>query len=72
MEVAEKKQLEIKILQELLSRDHEDLKLYTENSEKFSSASGGMNPMIEKKLNQQKTKVVMKENLLEMLKKGVI
>ncbi len=70
LDITQQKQLEIKILQELLTRDREDLKLYMENSEKFSSASGAMNPMIEKKLNQQKNKVAVKEKLLEMLKKG--
>ncbi|MEP4533099.1 MAG: DUF349 domain-containing protein [Cyclobacteriaceae bacterium] len=62
--------LQIKLLHELLSRDREDLNQYLENSEKFSSASGTMNPMVEKKLNQQKTKVAVKEQLLDMLKKG--
>lgn len=65
---AQKRALEIKILEDLLLRDREDLVKYIENSENFTSASGEMNPMVEKKLNQQKTKVAVKEKLLEMLK----
>jgi hypothetical protein len=62
--------LEIKILIELVNRDKEDLKLYLENSGNFSSSSGELNPMVEKKLSQQKMKVFVKEMLLEMLKKA--
>ncbi|MFY0600016.1 MAG: DUF349 domain-containing protein [Cyclobacteriaceae bacterium] len=61
------KESQVKVLRDLLARDKEDLVQYTDNAEKFSSSSGQMNPMIEKKLNQQKTKVSVKEQLLEML-----
>lgn len=66
----QKTEAEIKILEDLLSRDKEQLKQYNENAEKFATGSGQINPLVEKQLHQQKTKVTIKEELLEILKKS--
>lgn len=68
MEKSERIAMQIKVLADLISRDKEDLAKYVENAENFSTSSGQINPMVEKQLNQQKTKVAVKEQLLEMLK----
>ncbi|MFT6865798.1 MAG: hypothetical protein ACJA08_000623 [Cyclobacteriaceae bacterium] len=69
LDAAEQRKLEIKVLEDLLVRDREDLAKYLSNSGNFTSASGQMNPIIEKKLTQQKMKVAIKEQLLAMLNK---
>lgn len=68
MDQAQRQEVQIKVLIDLLARDKEDLNKYIENGENFSSSSGQMNPMVEKKINQQKTKVAVKESLLKMLR----
>ncbi|WP_258105225.1 DUF349 domain-containing protein [Marinoscillum sp. MHG1-6] len=71
-ELSEKEQadIQIKLLEDLLRRDKEDLKQYSENAEKFATASGQISPLVEKQLHQQKSKVAVKEQLLALLKKS--
>lgn len=70
MSPSEQRKLQIKVLEDLLIRDREDLTKYLENSGNFSSSTGQMNPLVEKNLNQQKMKVMIKEQLFDLLNKS--
>lgn len=70
MDQVQRKEVQIKVLLDLIGRDREDLIKFEENGEIFSSSSGQMNPIVEKKINQQRTKVAVKESLLKMLKES--
>jgi hypothetical protein len=63
-----KKTIRIGILRELISRDKSDLETFEENSAKFSSRAGDANDLIQRKLNQQKNKIEVKERLMKILK----
>lgn len=66
-EEAEKRQIFCKLLKEFLRRDREDLKKYEENTEKFSGHDQNTNRMLERKLGQQRNKILVKEKLLEIM-----
>lgn len=68
LEKSKKLQIRIGILEELIGRDMADLSKYQENSANFSSSTGGMISMVEKKIQQQKSKIEVKERLLAILK----
>lgn len=53
------------IINDLISRDKEDLKIYEENSANFSSNDGKMNKMVENKIRSQKRKIDVKSKLLD-------
>ncbi|WP_420316600.1 DUF349 domain-containing protein [Ekhidna sp.] len=53
------------IINDLISRDKEDLKTYEENSANFSSLDGKMNKIVENKIKSQKRKIEVKSRLLE-------
>lgn len=57
----------IKILKEFIHRDKIDLIQYEENSEKFSGHDPKTTRMLQRKLNQQRNKIVVKEKLLEII-----
>lgn len=58
------------VLKDLMSRDQEDLKIFEENSEKFSSSDGKMNKMVENKIKGQQRKIQVKLKLLEWIDNG--
>lgn len=60
-----KKSIRLGIVNDLLARDKEDLKIYEENSAKFSSSDGSMGKVVESKLKGQKRKIDVKLKLLE-------
>lgn len=60
-----KKSIRSGIVNDLLSRDKEDLKIYEENSANFNSSDGSMGKMVESKLKGQKRKIDIKLKLLE-------
>ncbi|WP_370089138.1 DUF349 domain-containing protein [Ekhidna sp.] len=58
------------IINDLISRDRDDLKIYEENSANFSSNDGKMNKMVENKIRSQKRKIEVKSKLLEWVDSG--
>lgn len=68
MEKAKKQNIRIGILTELIGRDRADLAKYQENSANFSTHANSMIDIVEKKLAQQRNKIAIKEELLNMLK----
>ena len=56
-----------KFLKEFISRDKLNLIQYEENSEKLSGNDLKTNRMLERKLGQQRNKIVVKEKLLELI-----
>ena len=68
---AEKKNSILKgIINDLISRDRDDLKIYEENSANFSSNDGKMNKMVENKIRSQKRKIEVKSKLLKWVDSG--
>ena len=66
----EKKVILRKLLIELIRRDKEDLKQYEENSLKFAGHDQNANRMLERKLGQQKNKILVKEKLLKIVEES--
>lgn len=60
-----------KLLKEFISRDKLDLVQYEENSEKFAGHDQKTNRMLERKLGQQRNKIVVKEKLLKIIEDSV-
>ncbi|MCP4457095.1 MAG: DUF349 domain-containing protein [Cytophagales bacterium] len=56
-----------KLLKEFIVRDRQDLVQYEENSEKFAGHDQKTNRMLERKLGQQRNKIVVKEKLLKII-----
>lgn len=67
LESSKKKSIRAGIVMDLMSRDKEELKLFEENSSKFTSRDGSMNKILEGKLRGQKRKIMIKEKLLEWI-----
>ena len=64
----DKKQgIKVGILKELLSRDKEDFAKFEENQANFSAGNREMQQLVDKKVNQQKNKIQVKEALLKHL-----
>ncbi|WP_424963233.1 DUF349 domain-containing protein [Ekhidna sp.] len=70
LEADKKKSIRKSIINDLISRDQEDLKIYEENSANFSSADGKMNKMVENKIRSQKRKIEIKSKLLDWVDSG--
>lgn len=70
LEMDKKKSIRKSIINDLISRDREDLKIYEENSANFSSSDGKMNKIVENKIKSQKRKIEIKSKLLEWLEEG--
>ncbi len=56
-----------KLLKEFIGRDKLDLEKYEENSEEFAGHDQKTNRMLERKLGQQRNKIVVKEKLLKII-----
>ncbi len=65
-----KKSIKTGIINDLISRDKEDLKTYEENSANFSSHDGQMNKLVENKIKGQRRKIDVKSKLLEWVDSG--
>lgn len=65
-----KKSIRKGIINDLISRDKEDLKIYEENSANFASPDGTMNKMVEGKIRSQKRKIEIKSKLLDWVDSG--
>jgi hypothetical protein len=70
LEADKKKSIRKSIINDLISRDQEDLKIYEENSANFSSADGKMNKIVENKIRSQKRKIEIKSKLLDWVDSG--
>ncbi|MEP1034736.1 DUF349 domain-containing protein [Ekhidna sp.] len=70
LDLEKKKTIRKGIINDLISRDREDLKIYEENSANFSSPDGKMNKMVESKIRGQKRKIEVKSKLLEWVDSG--
>lgn len=68
LEKSKKKSIRIGILEELITRDKNELEKYQENSANFSGGSGGLLQMIEEKLSRQQKKIAVKMELLGLFK----
>ncbi len=66
----EKNNILKKLLNEFIRRDKVDLEQYEENAEKFAGHDIKTKRMLERKLGQQKNKILVKEKLLEILEKS--
>ncbi len=62
-----KQSIKVGILKELLSRDKEDFAKFEENQANFSAGNIEMKQLVDKKINQQKNKIQVKEALLKHL-----
>jgi len=62
-----KQSIKVGILKELLSRDKEDFAKFEENQANFSAGNDEMKQLVDKKINQQKSKIQVKEALLKHL-----
>ncbi|MBV6640125.1 MAG: DUF349 domain-containing protein [Cyclobacteriaceae bacterium] len=62
-----KQSIKVGILKELLSRDKEDFAKFEENQANFSAGNREMQQLVDKKINQQKNKIQVKEALLKHL-----
>ena len=65
-----KKGIKKGIINDLIQRDSEELKIYEENSANFSSSDGSMNKLVESKLKGQKKKIAVKTKLLGWIESG--
>ena len=70
LEMEKKQNVKRGILNDLIQRDKEDLKIYEENSANFSSSDGSMNKLVENKIKGQKKKIEVKTQLLEWIDSG--
>lgn len=70
LEADKKKSIRKSIINDLISRDKDDLKIYEENSANFASADGKMNKMVENKIKSQKRKIEIKSKLLDWVDSG--
>ena len=70
LEKEKKKNIKQGILNDLIQRDREDLKIYEENSANFSSSDGSMNKLVEGKIRGQKKKIEVKTELLTWIESG--
>lgn len=70
MDLEKKKKVKANIVKDLINRDTEELKTYEENSANFSSSDGSLNRLVSSKIYNQKKKILLKEQLLEMIKEG--
>ncbi|MEM6642463.1 MAG: hypothetical protein AAF616_05760, partial [Bacteroidota bacterium] len=70
MEKDRKEKIKRSIIKDLIQRDSEDLKIYEENSAKFSSSDGSMNKLVEGKIRGQKKKIAVKTELLNWIESG--
>ena len=70
LETEKKKRVRKGILQDLISRDMDDLKIYEENSANFSSNDGKMNSLVEGKIRSQRKKIEVKKKLMEWIDSG--
>ncbi len=64
----EKNKQRISVVKDLLSRDRNELQTLELNSEKFNIHSNDLNNLMEKKLDQQRQKIEVKELILKELK----
>lgn len=67
MDREKKKGIKKGIINDLIQRDMEELKIYEENSANFSSSDGSMNKLVESKLKSQRKKIAIKSKLLEWI-----
>ncbi|MBV6645336.1 MAG: DUF349 domain-containing protein [Cyclobacteriaceae bacterium] len=63
--------LRIKITKELLIRDQSELDKYLSNADQYSTRSGEMAQMMERKIQQQRNKVQVKKTLIEIMEKAI-
>lgn len=64
---SEKNEILKRLLSEFIRRDKEDLKQYEENSMKFAGHDQNTNRLLERKLGQQRNKIMVKEKLLGII-----
>lgn len=67
LEVGKRRSITKGILNDLIARDRDDLKVYEENATNFKSADGKMSKMVADKLSSQQRKISVKEKLLEWI-----
>ncbi len=67
LEEEKRHSIRIGILKELISRDKEDFAKFEENQANFSPGNAEMKQLVDKKMNQQKNKIAVKEVLLKHL-----
>lgn len=65
IDLDKKKNIRKGIINDLIARDRDDLKIFEENSANFSSNDGQMNKIVENKIKSQKRKIDTKIKLLE-------
>ncbi len=71
MDKEKKRGIKKGIIQDLIQRDVEDLKIYEENSANFCQPNGSsMNKLVESKLKGHRKKIVIKEKLLGWVESG--
>lgn len=70
MDAAKKQHIKTGIVRDLISRDKEELQTYEENSANFSSSDGSLIRLVSNKIYNQKKKIALKEQLLEMILRG--
>lgn len=59
--------IKVGILKELINRDKDDMSQFEENQANFSAGNDEMRQLVEKKINQQRNKIQVKEALLKHL-----